>query len=110
MTCIALLSMPDACKLDDALGRDGAAPYLVLELLRQVTVECSRLFEQIFTQLNAFNNSKRNKDYHRDKAVMAYHLGRVHNSIRSLNPNMQAWPHFVRDASTRSGFTESLLT
>ncbi|KAL8823871.1 MAG: hypothetical protein Q9191_005481 [Dirinaria sp. TL-2023a] len=94
MACIALLSMPDACKLDDALGQDPAAPYLVLEWLRQVTVECSRLFEQIFTQLNAFNHSKRNKDYRRDKGVMAHHLGRVHSSIRGLNTNMQAWPHF----------------
>ena len=110
MACIALLSMPGACSLDSALEQNSAAPYFIFELLRQVTVKCSRLYNQGLDQLNAFNNCiSRNKNYRQDNASLLYDLGRVAGSIRRLNTRMQAWPHSVRSPVPNSSSLWALL-
>ena len=91
---MSLLGMPDGCTLDPTLAQDAAAPYLIVEWLRQLSLKCCQLWTHMFKQLDGFLNGTRAKrdEFRGSKARLARCLGRVYQALIHLETNMHTWP------------------
>ena len=92
-----LLGAPALCTVDTKLWGHAAAPYIMLEFLRQLSHEACYLLVQIFAEADKFANSKlRNKTtFTREKGSIAFNLGLIHWSIESFASGKEHWAQSV---------------
>ena len=95
-----LLCAPASSRIDRAQCEHAAAPYVILEFIRQIGHEACNLFQCIFHEADEFANSKpRNKvTFVGDKRSFAFNLGLVHSSVQSLVAAKSNWTGSVCNA------------
>ena len=95
-----LLCTPASCGIDRPNFEHAAAPYVIVEFIRQLGQEACNLFRCIFYEADEFANSKpRNKaTFVRDKRSFAFNMGLVHSSVQSLVSAKSNWTGSVCNA------------
>lgn len=61
--CLVTIRNTRLCTMDSKVGKQPAAPYIMLEMLRQLSNESSYLYQEIFSALTAYLDGPRNKDH-----------------------------------------------
>nr|AUW31331.1 hypothetical protein [Cladonia uncialis subsp. uncialis] len=101
IACLTLLRTPALCTFDKSLWKHRAAPYVMLEFLRQLSHEACDLFQHISSEVNKFANSKhQKKTFTRAKGSIAFAMGVIHTSIQSFASGKDDWAesHFMPES------------
>lgn len=85
-----ILRNPRLSTVDPNLRMQPAAPYIVLEFLRQLSCEAAYLFQSIREALEEFWNAKRKRPFFpRQTKSLASHLGLVYEALKLDNPEVE---------------------
>lgn len=90
VACLMILRNPRLSTVDPNLRMQPAAPYIVLEFLRQLSCEAAYLFQSIREALEEFWNAKRKRPFFpRQTKSLASHLGLVYEALKLDNPEVE---------------------
>ena len=103
-----LLCTPPSSKMDLSQCERAAAPYVILEFIRQLGHEACDLFRCILHEADEFANSKpRNKaTFVKDKRLFAFNLGLIHSSVQSLVSAKSNWTSSVCNSFCMDSITD----
>lgn len=97
VVCLLLFSSPQLCILAFDAESETAAPFIMLEIMRQFSFQICRDFHDIFDKLDIVLAEHRcDKEHGRRMALLAYHTGLLHGAIVSYDEQMRANPNLVR--------------
>lgn len=87
--CLVTIRNTRLCTMDSNAGKHQAAPYIVLEILRQLSNESRYLYQEIFDALIAFLEAPRIKDqFSKQISTLATWLGLVYKALKSFGRDL----------------------
>lgn len=97
-TALAMLESPELCTFDRTAGNrsDPAAPYIMLETFRQLSIQTSLTLAAIFDALSAYLDAPRSKKAVRSEmSTIGSGLGLCHDAMSRFGKGLIARVHCV---------------
>lgn len=96
--CLVTIRSTRLCTMDSNAGNHQAAPYIMLEILHQLSNESCHLYQEIFDALIAFLEAPRIKDqFSKQISTLATWLGLVYKALKSFGRDLTDHANSVRN-------------
>lgn len=98
VACLFVMHRPKYCTVQPRSYEDPLAPYVVLEILRQLSSEACRLVSELFNSLNTFLRRTRPKSrphFRESLSMIASGLGQVHEALKTFGAERNDRFNFV---------------
>ena len=90
-----LLGKPKLCLLGPDASNLQAAPFIVLEILRQLSFRVHNLYFALFEQLRTISQCRSKIGYGQKMASAAFYIGKVHGAVAFLDKAVSNGVHSV---------------